>query len=76
MSLAIVSTSGIATGDFIHYVRSIKYRYKKRCTNCQDHKEMKRLLKQNQEQAKPQFTRNKGSGTVSSAYKDLYREIL
>ena len=25
---------------------AIQYRHKKRCTNCQDHKEMKRLLKQ------------------------------
>ena len=41
----------------------IQYRHKKQCTNCQDHKEMKRLLKQKlkdqlyKEQAKPQETK-------------------
>ena len=41
----------------------IQYRNKKRCTNCQGHKEIKRFLKQklkeqlNKEQVKPQETK-------------------
>ena len=35
---------------------AIQCRHKERCTNCQDHEEMKRLLKQ-KEQAKPQETK-------------------
>ena len=51
-----------------------QYRHKKRCTNCQDHKEMKRLLKQKlkeQLQRTSQTTRNKGSRTVGWGYRDL-----
>ena len=46
---------------------SIQYRHKKRCTNCQDHEEMKRLLKQklkDQLQRTSQTARNRGSRTV------------
>ena len=41
---------------------SIQYRHKKRCTNCQDHEEMKRLLKQklkDQRQRTSKTARNK-----------------
>ena len=60
---------------------SIQYRHKKRCTNCQDHKEMKRLLKQKLKeklQRTTQTARNKVSRTVGSVrlYRDLYREIV
>ena len=47
-------------------------------TNCQDHKEMKRLLKQKlkeQLQRTSQTARNKGSRTVGLGYRDLYREM-
>ena len=60
---------------------AIQYRHKKRCTNCQDHKEMKRLLKQKLKeklQRTTQTARNKVSRTVGSVrlYRDLYREIV
>ena len=48
---------------------AIEYRHKKRCTNCQDHNEMKRLLKQKlkeQLQRTSQTATNKGSRTVGS----------
>ena len=53
---------------------AMQYRHKKRCTNCQDRKEMKRLLKQKlkeQLQRTSQTTRNKGSRTVGWGYRDL-----
>ena len=46
---------------------SIQYRHKKRCTNCQDHEEMKPLLKQKlkeQLQRTRQTERNKESRTL------------
>ena len=46
---------------------AIQYRHKKRCTNCQDHEEMKPLLKQKlkeQLQRTRQTERNKESRTL------------
>ena len=48
-------------------VLAIQYRHKKRCTNCQDHEEMKPLLKQKlkeQQQRRRQTERNKESRTL------------
>ena len=48
-------------------VLAIQYRHKKRCTNCQDHEEMKPLLKQKlkeQLQRTRQTERNKESRTL------------
>ena len=58
---------------------AIQYRHKKQCTNCQDNKEMKRLLKQKlkeQLQRTSQTARNKGSRTVGLGNRDLYREMV
>ena len=57
----------------------IQYKHKKRCTKCQYHKEMKRLLEQKlkeQLQRTSETARNKGSRTVGLGCRDLYREIV
>ena len=53
---------------------AIQYRHKKQCTNCQEHEEMKCLLKQKlkeQLQRTSQTTRHKGSRTVCLSFREI-----